>query len=122
MRSFLIIALWFTSSCITTREPDPPAVDAPIAIISSPREAAAHAAQLANEECERRHGQRPFGPRLWVAEAADGRWTWGRIDPAGPGGYSAIVSFDLDGGRPEVRIFVASDQPSLRGDVFLDDE
>jgi hypothetical protein len=79
----------------------------------SAKGASARAAELANEACKRRFGVRPFRPENWaIAQGSDGRWTWGQVDPAGPGGYSAFVSFEPDGGAPRVDVYLATDTVS----------
>lgn len=77
--------------------------DAPPSALTSAA-AAELAAKLANEECARVFKARPFSANDFVAEAREGRWSWGRIDPAGPGGFSAVVSFDLAGNGAEVKV------------------
>jgi hypothetical protein len=73
--------------------------------LESAREAAVFAAKIANEECARRLDARPFKPEHWPAVQRDGRWHWGQLELGGPGGYSAEVSFDVDGGNVDVQIY-----------------
>ena len=72
-------------------------------------EAAVLAAELANEQCATDFGRKPFAPENDRAEFVDERWRWGRWDPAGIDGYSAIVTFDAWGSDPEVQIFYSVD-------------
>lgn len=65
----------------------------------------AHAAKLANDECEQFFQVRPFEPNTFPLEFADDRYEWGRLDPIGVKGYSAIVSFARDGGTPRVSVY-----------------
>jgi hypothetical protein len=73
--------------------------------IGSIEEASSLAAYLANEECQRLYGERPFASSSWVAKRKHDRWTWGRFDLNGPRGYSALVSVRPDGTDASVRIF-----------------
>ncbi len=50
----------------------------------SAKAAAARAAKLANEACQRRFGVRPFRAEHWpIVHGEGGRWTSGHVDPAG---------------------------------------
>jgi hypothetical protein len=71
--------------------------------------AAVFAARLANEKCHRLWRTEPFQPELHSAQFQGGRWHWGEYDPAGPGGFSAEVSFAPDGSNAEVRINFSTD-------------
>ena len=74
------------------------------------------AARLANDECERLYGKRPFYPNLYPAELEGTTWHWGRLDPGGVDGFSAKVSFTLDGSYPKVEIYYSTDtlqQPKI---------
>jgi hypothetical protein len=52
----------------------------------------------------------------------DGRWEWGRYDPAGPAGFSAEVSFDKKGKNERVRINWSTDtEEPLPGEDDYDD-
>lgn len=73
------------------------------------RQAAELAADLANEECERLYGSRPFAHDDHVAAIKDGRWHWGRLDPAGHAGLSAEVTFNVDGSHPEATVYFSLD-------------
>jgi hypothetical protein len=80
--------------------------------LSGPAEAADLAARLANDECEKEYGDRPFAANNWPIVLERGRWLWGRIHAFGPQGYSAVVSFERNGGLPLVRIYaLAHDVP-----------
>ena len=76
----------------------------------SPSAAAVYAARLANDECERLHKKRPFKPEQYAAMLEGGNYRWGRIDPAGPGGLSAIVTFRPDGTHREVHVYFSTDK------------
>ena len=67
------------------------------------------AAQLANDECERLHGNRPFKPETYKVRLTEGLYTWGHVDPGGPGGLSAQVTFRPDGKDPQVQIWFSTD-------------
>jgi hypothetical protein len=73
------------------------------------QEALALAVSLANDACETRYHRSPFGADTYAIMFEEGRWTWGRLDPAGPGGYSATVSFDSRGGERDVEVYFSSD-------------
>jgi hypothetical protein len=75
----------------------------------SDEQAAVMAARLANDACFQRFGQRPFEPGSHPIRRVDGRFEWGRLDPAGIDGYSAEVSFGPAGERPEVEVYFSSD-------------
>jgi hypothetical protein len=70
------------------------------------------ASEAANEECARKFHSRPFSPERWPALRWGERWTWGRMDVAGPGGYSAEVVLDREGHVLEVKIYWAADPRS----------
>ena len=67
------------------------------------------AARLANEACFTRFEKRPFDPGSYPVRYVDGRFEWGRLDPAGIDGFSAKVSFDSAGEDPEVEVYFSSD-------------
>ena len=88
-------------------------------------EAAALAARLANDECQRLYERRPFSADLYSAELRGTTWHWGRYDPAGTHGFSAEVSFGIDGSDPKIRVHWSSDQvvpnellPPTREDIL----
>ena len=68
------------------------------------------AAQLANNECEKQFHKRPFSPWTYPLSFHNGRLQWGRLDPAGIGGYSAEVSFQPPGFDSKVQIYFSSDE------------
>jgi hypothetical protein len=71
-----------------------------------PAEAAASlAAVLANDECERIFGKRPFTSDMYPVRYAAGRYGWGFHNPASRTGYSAEVSFDRDGNDRAVQVY-----------------
>ncbi len=75
----------------------------------SPGAAAELAAKLANEECERLYQRRPFAAGQHVAVFEGERYRWGRLDPGGPSGLSAVVSFRADGSQPSVQVYFSTD-------------
>ena len=48
---------------------------------------------------------RPFQADTFKITLADERYEWGRLDPIGVSGYSAIVSFTRDGEDPRVSVY-----------------
>src|SRR5690349_21099262 len=60
-------------------------------------EPSVHAAELANDRCEKEFGVRPFEADTFKLLLADDRYEWGRLDPIGVRGYSARVSFNREG-------------------------
>jgi hypothetical protein len=75
----------------------------------SVRAAASRAAQLANDECWRRFKRRPFKASQHPALLENGEYRWGGLDPAGPGGFSAFVTFRTDGSEPKVEVYFSTD-------------
>lgn len=75
----------------------------------SPAAAAQLAATLANEQCDRLYQQQPFSSSQHQAHLQKGTYEWGGFDPAGPEGYSALVSFRADGRAPHVEIYFSCD-------------
>jgi hypothetical protein len=73
------------------------------------QEALALAVSLANDACQTRYHRAPFEAGTYSIDFADGRWRWGRLDPAGPRGYSATVSFDAQGGDRQVEVYLSTD-------------
>ena len=67
------------------------------------------AAGLANDECERIYGKRPFYASLYKAELRGDTWHWGRLDLSGVNGFSAEVSLGRDGTDPKVKIYFSTD-------------
>ena len=67
------------------------------------------ASSLANNECERIYGKRPFSAGIYSAELINTTWHWGRLDPAGVNGLSAEVSLGRDGTDPKVKIYFSTD-------------
>ena len=39
----------------------------------------------------------------------DGEYRWGRLDVGAPAGYSAVVTFKADGGKPSVEVYLSPD-------------
>ena len=67
------------------------------------------AASLANEECRRLYHRAPFSSDDYDAQVIRGRWSWGRLDPAGKEGFSAEVSFKRNGSDTRVVVYYSSD-------------
>ena len=75
-------------------------------------------ADLANQECEKIYGERPFLPEHYEVTFSNGRWQWGHMDPAGINGYSAKVSFKKDGTDKKVQVFLSTDViPHIRREL-----
>ena len=72
-------------------------------------DAAALAAQLANQQCERQYRRQPFKPEQYRAVLEDGVYHWGKLDVGGVGGFSALVTFFGDGSKPHVEVYFSSD-------------
>jgi hypothetical protein len=77
----------------------------------SPHAAAQLAAKLANEQCDYLYKRRPFGASQHLAVLQNGTYNWGGFDAAGPGGFSALVSFRADGSEPHVDVYFSCDPP-----------
>jgi hypothetical protein len=75
----------------------------------SPLQAAQLAAQLANDECERRYHKRPFTPEQHVAVQEGERFRWGGLNEGAPKGLSALVTFRPDGNDPVVEVYFSTD-------------
>ncbi len=75
----------------------------------SASQAAERAAKLANDECWRLFKRRPFEPGQHPAVLENGEYRWGGLDPGGPGGFSALVTFRLDGSEPKVEVYFSTD-------------
>jgi hypothetical protein len=75
----------------------------------TPNRAARLAAELANDECERRFHQRPFRPEQHAAVLQNGEYQWGGLDVGGPRGYSALVTLGTDGTHPKVEVYFSTD-------------
>ena len=75
----------------------------------SASEAAQLAADLANDQCERRYHKRPFRPEQHAAVLQRGKFQWGGLDVGGPGGYSALVTFAYEGSHPKVEVYFSTD-------------
>ena len=72
--------------------------------------AAKHAANLANEKCQKDFGHSPFKPESYKAELIDSKWHWGKFDPIGIYGYSAKVEFCKDGSGKNVQVAFSTDK------------
>jgi len=75
----------------------------------SSSDAAQLAARLANDECARLYKRRPFEASQHPALLQGGQYSWGGLDPGGPGGFSAMVTFRLDGSQPKVEVYFSTD-------------
>ena len=78
--------------------------------IISQEQAAKHAANLANEKCQKDFGHSPFKPESYKAEFIDSKWHWGKIGPIGIYGYSAKVEFCKDGSDKNVQVALSKDE------------
>jgi len=72
-------------------------------------EALVLAVKLANQKCLEDFSKAPFDVNTYPIEFQNGRWHWGRFDPAGITGYSAIVSFNKQGLDRNVEVFFSTD-------------
>jgi hypothetical protein len=68
------------------------------------------AVALANAECKAKFATEPFDITSYPIGFIDGRWQWGRLDPAGYDGFSARVSFDTEGQNRRVEVFLSTDE------------
>ena len=75
----------------------------------SPTAAAVLAAKLANDECERLYKKRPFTAGQHAAVLEGEVYRWGRLDPGGTSGLSAVVIFRADGSHPKVQVYFSTD-------------
>ena len=80
-----------------------------VARVLSPSAAAELAAKLANDDCERRYRKRPFTAEQHAAVLDGDLYRWGRLDPGGPDGLSAVVTFQADGSQPHVQVYFSTD-------------
>ena len=72
-------------------------------------QAAQLGAKLANIECEKLYKKQPFNPDSFPIKYENGRWHWGRWDPAGTGGFSAEVSFSATGDGQQAKVYLSTD-------------
>jgi len=77
--------------------------------ILSDVEAAALAARLANDQCERQYRKRPFRAEQHAAVLEEGIFRWGGLEVGAPGGLSARVTFRQDGSHPNVDLYYSND-------------
>jgi hypothetical protein len=105
----LLLAALLLVGCSHRHEGGPAGSISQRAIYLSPDKASRLAAELANTECERRFHKRPFRPEQHAAVLQDGKYKWGGLDPGAPGGYSALVIFEADGGHPKVEVYYSTD-------------
>jgi hypothetical protein len=82
--------------------------------IISQEQAAAYAAKLANEKCQKEFGESPFKPGSYEAELVDSKWHWGEIEPKGINGYSAKVEFNKDASDENVKVAYSTDRKELQ--------
>lgn len=76
----------------------------------SKNEALELAVSLANKECMKRFSRAPFALSTYSIELRDGQWRWGDLDPHGTSGFSAIVTFDVNGGNRTIQVFLSTDE------------
>ncbi len=100
---FLVFCVPLVLGCRAARHPDH---ERPL----SKDEAVELAVAIANEECMKNFSAAPFDASSYPIELRDGRWRWGALDPAGLGGFSAIVSFDANGNNRSVEVFLSTDE------------
>lgn len=86
--------LLLLSACAGTREP------------LTPVSAGTLAARLANDQCHKKHGERPFAPEDFEALLDQGRWHWGTADGGKVDGYEVEVTFDRAGRKRKVAVTV----------------
>jgi hypothetical protein len=80
----------------------------------SPGAASQLAAKLANEQCDHLYQQHPFSAAQHSIVLHSGKYEWGAgFDPVGPGGFSALVSFRIDGSAPHVEVYFSCDPPFM---------
>jgi hypothetical protein len=72
-------------------------------------QAAELAAKLANEKFQKAYRRSPFTPESYTAELTGSRWHWGKIDPVGINGCSAVVEFNEDGTDEKVKVALHMD-------------
>lgn len=96
------LTLAFGSGCMTESSRSGAKLDA--------QQAAELAAKLANAECEKLYSEHPFKADDHVPTFEEGRLHWGHLDPAGPQGLSADVTFLVDGSDPKVKVYLSSDK------------
>jgi hypothetical protein len=77
--------------------------------VLSPGAASVLAAKLANDECERLYKKRPFNAGQHPAVLEGDTYRWGHLDPGGPSGFSAVVTFRTDGGQSDVQVYFSTD-------------
>ena len=91
----LLLALAFAAQASAVGEPRMSAVAA-----------SKLAAQLANDDCQRRFGISPFKPSAGTPSFSDGRWHWRAISGYGHGDFIADISFTEDGLSHSVQVDV----------------
>jgi hypothetical protein len=107
-----MIAGWVIFQLGCTRAPSPSGNHSSTDITHkalSGDEAAKLAARLANDQCEARYHKRPFSAEQHPAVLQEVSYRWGGLDVAGPGGFSALVTFRQDGSDPHVEVYFSSD-------------
>ena len=68
------------------------------------------AVSIANAECVAKFGEAPFDGSSFSIEFRKGHWRWGKLDPHGVHGFSALVSFDARGDDKNVVVFFSVDR------------
>jgi hypothetical protein len=77
--------------------------------VLSADEVARLAAKPANDQCDCQYRKRPFSAAQHSAVLQKGMYQWGGLDVGGPGGFSALVTFRSDGGKPHVEVYFSTD-------------
>lgn len=105
----IALVIWQAGCSPSARTPTAGAPTQRGARVLSRSAAAELAAKLANDECERLYKKRPFAAGQHAAVLEGGVYHWGRLDPGGPSGLSAMVSFRADGSQPSVEVYLSTD-------------
>jgi len=110
----ILVALALSSCAVDappqTRTPVSPTPKQSASLTLDHLRAAELAAHLANDECDRLYGERPFDSDSYPVLFTMDRYEWGRLDPRGINGFSSTVSFTPQGSDPNVRVYWSSDQ------------
>lgn len=107
-----VIVGWLLFQPGSARSPSANTGDSSVAAarrVLSSEDAAALAARLANEQCERQYRKRPFRADQYSAVMQDSLYRWGGLDVGGAGGFSALVTFRQDGSESHVEVYYSSD-------------
>jgi hypothetical protein len=109
VRSILAASLFVLGGCASSNLTSDSGIGAGINEFYGGSRAAVKAAALANDACDSQFHCRPFKANTFPAKWDNGVWRWGNPDPAGPGGFSAEVSFTGQGTDTHVRIWYMID-------------